>query len=52
MAMFKNNLKIAVRDIVQDKDFSFINGLGLAVAMLSALLWGYLSWKLNANIWA
>lgn len=36
--MWKNYLKVAVRNIVRDKGFSFIIGLGLAAGMAASLL--------------
>jgi hypothetical protein len=36
--MFRNYLKIAYRNLLRNKGFSFINILGLAIGMASAML--------------
>ncbi len=36
--MFKNNLKIAVRNLIKHKSYAFINVLGLAIGMTCCLL--------------
>src|SRR6186713_1302498 len=36
--MFSNYFKIAIRNLVRNKTFSFINILGLAIGMASAML--------------
>ena len=38
--MFKNNLKIAWRNLVKNKTYSFINIVGLSVGMAVAILIG------------
>lgn len=42
--MFRNNLKIAWRNLVKSKGFSFINITGLAIGMAVALLIGLWVW--------
>ncbi len=36
--MFKNNLKIALRNLVRDKQFTILNLIGLATGLACALL--------------
>lgn len=36
--MFKNNLKIAWRNLIKDKQFTFLNVLGLSAGLACALL--------------
>jgi len=42
--MFRNNFKIAWRNLVKSKGFSFINITGLAIGMAVALLIGLWVW--------
>ncbi len=48
--MFKNNLKIAWRNLLKSKTYSFINILGLAAGMAVAMIIGlWISDELSAN---
>src|SRR5271154_6633780 len=48
--MFKNNLKIAWRNLLKSKTYSFINILGLAAGMAVAMIIGlWISDEVSAN---